>query len=80
LSRDGYLPADKVDVMSRDYLLVPADSDANVVIHALPQGQKAYPDSKLLLAADLADRRGPREELRAAELLREVAIARNAVK
>ncbi len=77
---DGYLAADSVDAVSRAYLLLPADADANVVIHVLPDGQKTYPDSKLLLAADLADQRGPREELRAAELLREVAVERKAVK
>ena len=70
---DGYLAGRDVDALSRDFLLMPADSDANVVIHVLPEGQQAYPQSKLLLAADLADQRGPREELRAVELLREVA-------
>ena len=72
---DGYLAGRDVDSLSRDFLLMPADSDANVVIHVLPEGQQAYPQSKLLLAADLADQRGPREELRAGELLREVAEA-----
>jgi excisionase family DNA binding protein len=76
---DGYLSPDNLDAVSRAYLLMPADADANVVIHVLPEGQTSYPGSKLLLAADLADQRGPREELRAAELLREVAIARAAV-
>jgi hypothetical protein len=42
----------------------------------LPHGQKAYPGSRLLLAADLAEQRGPREELRAAELLHEVTQER----
>jgi hypothetical protein len=59
---------------------MPAGSDANVIIHVLPEGQKAYPGSKLLLAADLAEQRGPREELRAAELLHEVAQEREAVR
>jgi hypothetical protein len=57
-------------------VLTPADGDANVVIHVLAEGRKPYPDSKLLLAADLADQRDPRAELRAAELLAEVAKAR----
>jgi excisionase family DNA binding protein len=70
---DGYLAAEDVAPLSRDYLLMPSDDDANVVFHVLPNGQKSYPDSKLLLAADLAEQRGPRAELRAAELLREVA-------
>jgi excisionase family DNA binding protein len=72
---DGYLAGRDVDSLSRDFLLMPADSDANVVIHVLPEGQRVYSDSKLRLAADLADQRGPREELRAGELLREVAEA-----
>ena len=49
-----------------------------MIIHVLPAGQKAYPQSRLLLAVDLADRRGPREELKAAELLHEIAIERKA--
>lgn len=77
---DGYVDVDDVELLSRDFLMLAADDDANVVIHAVLAGQKVYPDSKLRLAADLAERRGPREELRAAELLREVAIKRKAVK
>jgi excisionase family DNA binding protein len=73
---DGYLAAEHVEPLSQEFLLMPADSDANVVIHVLPKEQKAYPRSKLVLAADLAEHRGPREELRAAELLREVAEGR----
>jgi excisionase family DNA binding protein len=76
-SRDvfGYLRADDVPAVERDYLLVPAQADdgCNVLIHVLPEGQDAYPDSLLRLAADLADQRGPREELRAVELLGEIA-------
>ena len=67
---EGYLSADDLDPISREYLLVPVDTDANVVIHVLPAGQHPYPTSTLRLAADLADHRSPREELRAAELLR----------
>jgi excisionase family DNA binding protein len=77
---DGYLAASDVEPVSRESLLMPADADANVVIHVLPEGQKAYSESSLQLAADLAEQRGPREELRAAELLREVAEVRGAVK
>jgi excisionase family DNA binding protein len=73
---DGYLAPSDVDPVSRDYLLMRADSDANVLIHVLPEGQHAYPKSKLQLAADLAEQRGAREELRAAELLREVSDER----
>lgn len=72
---DGYLAGHDVDPLSRDFLLMPADGEANVIIHVLPEGQQAYCDSRLLLAVDLADQRGPREELRAAELLREIAEA-----
>jgi excisionase family DNA binding protein len=80
LDIDGYLKADDLKSLAEDFLLMPADADANVVIHVLPKGQKTYPQSKLLLAADLAERRGPREEARAAELLREVAEAREEVR
>lgn len=62
------------------YLLLPADAEANVVTHVLPEGQSPYPDSLLRLAVDLADVRGPREELRAAELLREVAGRQRALR
>jgi hypothetical protein len=68
---DGYLAPGSVDALARDFLLMPADADANVIIHILPKGQNSFTDSKLLLAVDLADQRGPREELRAAGLLRE---------
>jgi excisionase family DNA binding protein len=76
-SRDvfGYLHPEDVAGVERDYLLVPArgDDPGNVLIRVLPDGQHAYPDSALRLAADLADQRGPREERRAVELLGEVA-------
>lgn len=70
---DGYVRPDDRDGMVQSFLLVPAADDGNVVLHVLPEDQKAYPQSKLQLAADLADQRGGREELRAGELLREVA-------
>jgi excisionase family DNA binding protein len=75
---DGYIWAEDLKLLIEEFLLMPADNDANVVVHVLPKGQKTYPGSKLLLAADLAEQRGPREELRAAELLHEVAQARKA--
>jgi excisionase family DNA binding protein len=77
---EGYLAASDVTSLEQDFLLLPADSEANVIIHVLPRRQKAYSGSKLLLAADLAEHRGPREELRAAELLRQVAEEFEAVK
>jgi excisionase family DNA binding protein len=76
---DGYVSLVDLRPLTVKFLLMPADSDANVVIHVLPDGQKAYPGSKLLLATDLAEQRGPREELRAAELLHEVAQERKAL-
>jgi excisionase family DNA binding protein len=77
---DGYLAAHHVDAVVHDYLLLPVDADANVVIHVLPEGQKPYVDSPLRVAVDLADERGPREELRAAELLHQVAVERQAMR
>jgi len=77
---EGYLAAIDVKPLEQDFLLMPADTDANVVIHVLPTGQKTYPGSKLLLAADLADHCRPREELRATELLREAAEEHKAVR
>lgn len=70
----GHVVESDVDGVVRDYLLVEADRDANVVLHVLPDAQYPYPDSRLRLAADLAEHRGPREEARAAELLHELAI------
>jgi excisionase family DNA binding protein len=76
LDVDGYLAVGDLRSLTEDFLLMPASRDANVVIHVLPEGQKAHPQSKLLLAADLAERRGPREESRAVELLCQIAEAR----
>lgn len=77
---DGYLAAVDVEALSRAYLLMLADDEANVIVHVLPDGQRAYPNSTLLLAADLAEQRGAREELRAAELLHEVAQERQRIR
>ena len=74
--RPGYAAVADLAGLERAFLLVPALDDGNVAIHVLPESQRAYPDSKLQLAADLADYRGAREELRAAELLRELSAAR----
>jgi hypothetical protein len=71
---EGYLGESDLDGVVRDYLLVEADSDANVVLHVIPDAQYPYPESRLRLAADLAEHRGPREEARAAELLHELAM------
>ncbi len=75
---EGYLGESDVDGVLRDYLLVEADNDANVVLHVIPDAQHPYPDSRLRLAADLAEHRRPREEARAAELLHELAVERKA--
>lgn len=71
---EGYLGESAVNGVVKDYLLVSADSNANVVLHVIPDGQYPYPDSRLRLAADLGEHRGPREEARAAELLHELAM------
>ncbi len=71
---EGYLRESDVVGVSKDYLLVDADRDANVVLHVIPDAQHAYPASRLRLAADLAEHRGPREEARAAQLLHELAV------
>lgn len=77
---DGYVAAADLPGLERSFLLMPVIDEGNVVVSVLPEGQRAYPDSKLQLAADLADQRGAREELRAAELLREVSEAYGKVK
>ncbi|HEY2281116.1 MAG TPA: helix-turn-helix domain-containing protein [Streptosporangiaceae bacterium] len=77
---DGYVSSQDLNPLAEEFLLMPAGGGANVVVHVLPQKQKAYPGSKLLLAADLAEQRGPREELRAAELLYELAQERETAK
>jgi excisionase family DNA binding protein len=71
---EGYLAESLVEGILKDYLLVEADRDANVVLHVVSDGQYPYPDSRLRLAADLAEHRGPREEVRAVELLHELAL------
>ena len=76
---EGYLGRSELARVVRDYLLVDAGSDANVVLHVIPDAQYPYPDSRLRLAADLAEHRGPREEARAAELLHQLAMDWEAV-
>lgn len=74
LDVEGYLAESLVKGVLKDYLLVESDRDANVVLHVVSDGQHPYPDSRLRLAADLAEHRGPRDEARAAELLHELAL------
>lgn len=73
---EGYVAQGDVGQLIRDFLLVLDPDDANVLVHVVPDGQKPYPDSRLRLAADMAEHRGPREEARAAELLHELARGR----
>jgi excisionase family DNA binding protein len=73
---EGYIAADDLDAVVDGYLLssVAADSDANVVWHVVPVVVQSRIEgvAPLLLAADLAEHCRPREEARAAELLREM--------
>ncbi|AGZ46036.1 helix-turn-helix domain-containing protein [Actinoplanes friuliensis] len=70
---EAYVPLARVDAVVDDHLLSPAttDRDSNVILHV---AASTFDDlsGPLLLAADLADHRRPREEARAAELLREI--------
>lgn len=70
---EGYVASCDLKPLSDTFLLTPAAQDANVIIHLVPERQRVNPESRLLLAADLSEHRRPREELRAAELLREAA-------
>lgn len=70
---EGYLAEPDVTGLTAAFLLVPAYADANVVMHVVPEGRRVDPQSSLLLAADLAEHRGPREEMRAVAVLRRVA-------
>jgi excisionase family DNA binding protein len=73
---EGYIDADHLAAVVDDYLLSPAGNgrDANVVLHVvsavIPAGIGR--SAPLTLAADLAEHRSPREEARAAEILREI--------
>ena len=67
---EGYVGEGDAKSLSDDFLLVSAEREANVVIHVLHEGRLASVESPLLLAADLAEHRGPREERQAVELLR----------
>lgn len=71
---EGYLEESKLKGVVTDYLLVESEHDANVVLHVIPDAQYPFPSSRLRLAADLVEHRGPREEARAAELVHELAL------
>ena len=73
---EGYVVVDSLDGLVNDYVLtrVSAEKSASVVLHVgstLPGGGDDM--APLLVAADLAEHRRPREEARAAELVREIA-------
>ncbi|RYZ65458.1 MAG: DNA-binding protein [Proteobacteria bacterium] len=70
---EGYLEESEVGGVVKDYLLVESDRAANVVLHVIVDGQNPFSQSRLRLAADLAEHRGPREEGRAAELVHKLA-------
>lgn len=79
---EGYLAGRDLDDLVKDYLLdeIARDGDANVVLHvAADHGELVSPPSSdqspILVAADLCDHRRPREEARAAEIMRSSAEA-----
>lgn len=78
---EAYVRVDDLDSLSDDYLLVAAkEPSANVFLHVVshhdPQHWQAVRDavsSALVLAADLAEHRRPREEAQAADLVHRLA-------
>lgn len=70
---EGYVEEADLERLVKDHLLVESDRAANVVLHLIPEGQNPFPDSRLRLAADLAEHRRPREEARAAQLVHDLA-------
>jgi hypothetical protein len=69
---EGYVRANQLADLVADYLLLEAsDGRGNVVLHVSERPVAAV--SSLLLAADLAEHMSPREDRRAAELVREQA-------
>lgn len=75
---EGYVLSAQFEEVVRDYLLVPAVNQAarqraNVVLHVSDRPVVA-PVPLLLLATDLGEHRGPREESRARELLADLDV------
>jgi excisionase family DNA binding protein len=73
---EGYVTHADLEHLIRDYLLTPAVGEssrqqANVVLHASVRSVPR-PAPLLLVAADLADHRTPREESRAIEILNDL--------
>lgn len=76
---EGYVAEALVEAVVHDYLLLEEviESRANVVLHVSPLFPALGGDlGLLLLAADLAEHRRPREEARATELLFDLAKSR----
>jgi excisionase family DNA binding protein len=74
---EGYVASADLDAVVDDYLLssVASVKQANVVLHVASAAALSSLEDipPLLLATDLAEHRGPREEARAAELVRALA-------
>lgn len=73
---EGYVTHADLEHLIRDYLLTPAVGQsnrqrANVVLHASTRSV-SRPATPLLIAADLADHRTPREESRAVEIINDL--------
>ena len=65
---EGYVLADDACALIREHLLIDAGPSADVVLHVSPLLPEV-PVPLLLVAADLADHDGPRELVRARELI-----------
>jgi len=65
---EGYISESDLDIVADEYLLVEAsDGRGNVILHVVRGPVPViWP---VLLAADLAEHRSPREEARAAEIV-----------
>ncbi|MEO6577545.1 MAG: helix-turn-helix domain-containing protein [Candidatus Limnocylindria bacterium] len=79
---EGYVAAADLESLVEDYFLVPGQvGDGNVIIH-VPNGSEQslvldrVRDSKALLAADLAEHNGSREDARVRELINSLADVR----
>jgi excisionase family DNA binding protein len=74
---EGYVGVSHIDEIVLDYLLssVTSGREANVILHVVADGMPRAADvhGLLVLAADLVEHRGPREEARAFDLLRQLA-------
>lgn len=74
---EGYVDGADLGRLVKDYLLVESSPvDANVVLHVVAQayGSGSLVASPLVVAADLAEHHRPREDARAVELVRNLAV------